>query len=883
MSENLVIVESPAKGKTIQKYLGKGFEVLASYGHVRDLISKGGVEPDNGFAMHYELIDKNQRHVEAIVKAVKKADTLYLATDPDREGEAISWHLYEYLQSKGVLKGKTVHRVVFHEITKRAVQEAVANPRTLSYELINAQQARRALDYLVGFSLSPLLWRKIKPSLSAGRVQSPALRLIVEREEAIEQFVSQEYWSLIAQNEKAQQAFTARLHTLDGKKLEQFDINHAEQAYAVRERLLQAAQGQLRVTRVEKKQRKRYPAPPFTTSTLQQEAVRKLRFATARTMSTAQQLYEGIDLGSEGTVGLITYMRTDSVNLANEAITELRDLIAQRYGQNKLPETPNFYKTKSKNAQEAHEAIRPTSALRTPESVKACLTEEQFKLYELIWKRTVACQMIYATLDTVAADLNATAASFFRATGSTIRDPGFLSVYEEGLDDRETEKESQLPPLQEGEIITLHDIQANQHFTEPPPRYSEASLVKALEEYGIGRPSTYASIISTLLKREYVELDSRRFLPTDIGRIVSHLLTEHFTRYVDYDFTAHLEDELDEISRGEKVWVPVLDSFWKPFKSLVDEKMENLSRDDVLQVRELGNDPETGKPVLVRMGRFGAMVQLGTRDDDEKPSYASLRPGMKMDEVTLADALELLKSQTRELGIDPNSGRMMSVRVGPYGPFIQIGQNEDAEKPLRASLRPGMNLRDLTLEEALELFKLPRQLGHTEAGKAISTNIGRFGPYVKFGNEFASLKKEDDPYTITLERALELIAEKQKKDAEKLLRDFGNDLHVIKGRWGPFLKQGKISAKLPKDCDINALTLEECQALITAATPQKATKGSKKAASDKAVTADKPEKPASKSKAKKTATADKDAPKKASVKKTTSAAKGSKTSKKQTG
>lgn len=771
MSENLVIVESPAKGKTIQKYLGKDYEVLASYGHVRDLVPKeGAVDPANGYAMRYEIIDRNQKHVDAIARALKKAHTLYLATDPDREGEAISWHLYELLKERGALKDKKVHRVVFHEITKRAIQEAIQHPRDLAGDLIDAQQARRALDYLVGFNLSPLLWRKIKQGLSAGRVQSPALRLIVEREEDIESFVTQEYWTLTAQVEKARQPFMARLHTVDNRKLEQFDVTTEAQATDLRDRLLTAANGQLRISKVEKKQRKRHPAPPFTTSTLQQEAVRKLRFSTQRTMRAAQQLYEGIDLGN-GPVGLITYMRTDSVNLANEAIGELRELIVQRYGATKLPDTPNFYKTKSKNAQEAHEAIRPTSATRTPETVKAYLNEEQFRLYELIWKRTVACQMIYATLDTVSADLNAEAGSFFRASGSTIREPGFLSVYEEGLDDRENEKESPLPPLVEGDVVTLHDIKAEQHFTEPPPRYSEASIVKALEEYGIGRPSTYASIISTLLAREYVELDNRRFIPTDIGRIVNRFLTEHFNQYVDYDFTANLEDQLDEISRGEKAWVPVMDAFWQPFHQLVDDKMGSVNRSDILQSRELGNDPTTGKPVSVRMGRFGPFVQIGTKEDEEKPIFASLRPGMKMDSVTL--------------------------------------------------------------EEALELFKLPRHLGETAEGKAISTNVGRFGPYVKYGSEYASLKKDDDPYTITLERALELIAEKQQKDADKLLRDFGNGLQVIKGRWGPFLKQGKINAKLPKDRDIDSLTLEEAQALITAATPVKPSKKTaKKAAND---------------------------------------------------
>lgn len=759
MSENLVIVESPAKGKTIQKYLGKGFEVLASYGHVRDLIPKeGAVDPEQGYAMKYEIIDRNQRHVDAIARAVKKADTLYLATDPDREGEAISWHLYEVLKERGLLEGKQVHRVVFYEITKNAVQEAIAHPRALAYELIDAQQARRALDYLVGFNLSPLLWRKIKRGLSAGRVQSPALRMIVEREEEIESFVPQEYWNLTALLDKHRFEFTARLHTLDGKRLEQFDINTSETAHQVRDRLLQAARGQLTVTKIERKERKRHPSAPFTTSTLQQEAVRKLRFSSQKAMRTAQQLYEGIDLGS-GPVGLITYMRTDSVALAGEAIAELRTFIQQRYGKNKLPESPRQYKTKSKNAQEAHEAIRPTSCLRVPEEIRSYLSEEQFRLYQLIWQRTVACQMIHALIDTISVDLAAEPSSFFRATGSTIRDPGFLAVYEEGLDDQKVEKENPLPPLTEGETIKLNDIEATQHFTEPPPRYSEASLVKMLEEYGIGRPSTYASIISTLQAREYVELDRLRFTPTDIGRIVTKFLTEHFTRYVDYDFTANLEDQLDEISRGEKNWTPVLDEFWQPFSQLVEEKMDNVQRSDVLQARELGLDPKTGKPISVRMGKFGPFVQIGSRDDEDKPIFASLRAGMKMDSVTL--------------------------------------------------------------EEALELFKLPRALGETAEGQTISASIGRFGPYLRYGTNFVSLKKEDDPYTVTLERALALIEEKKASDLAKIIKDFGDGIQILKGRWGPFLASGKIKAKIPKDKTPDTLTLEEAQALIAEATPAK--------------------------------------------------------------
>lgn len=759
MSENLVIVESPAKGKTIQKYLGKGFEVLASYGHVRDLIPKeGAVDPEHGYAMKYEIIDRNQRHVDAIARAVKKADTLYLATDPDREGEAISWHLYELLKERGVLEGKKVHRVVFYEITKQAVQEAITHPRDLAYELIDAQQARRALDYLVGFNLSPLLWRKIKRGLSAGRVQSPALRMIVEREETIEHFQPQEYWNITALLDKQNFEFTARLHTLEGKRLEQFDINTAESAHHVRERLLKAAQGKLIVAKIERKERKRNPSAPFTTSTLQQEAVRKLRFSSQKTMRTAQQLYEGIDLGS-GPVGLITYMRTDSVALASEAIAELRAFIEQRYGKDKLPDSPRQYKTKSKNAQEAHEAIRPTSCLRVPEEIRGHLSEEQFRLYQLIWQRTVACQMIHALIDTISVDLAAEPTSFFRATGSTVRDPGFLAVYEEGLDDQKIEKENPLPPLTEGEAIQLKDIEATQHFTEPPPRYSEATLVKTLEEYGIGRPSTYASIISTLLAREYVEIDRLRFIPTDIGRIVNKFLTEHFTQYVDYDFTANLEDQLDEISRGETTWEPVLDQFWQPFSKLVDEKMDNVQRSDVLQARELGLDPKTGKPVSVRMGKFGPFVQIGSRDDEDKPIFASLRAGMKMDSVSL--------------------------------------------------------------EEALELFKLPRALGETAEGQTISASIGRFGPYLRYGANFVSLKKDDDPYTVTLERALELIEEKKVSDLAKIIHDFGDGIQVLKGRWGPFLASGKIKANIPKDKSPETLTLEEAQALIAEATPAK--------------------------------------------------------------
>ena len=716
MSENLVIVESPAKGKTIEKYLGKGFHVLASYGHVRDLIPKtGAVDPDNNFAMKYAVIDRNEKHVRKIIQALKKADTLYLATDPDREGEAISWHLHELLKERGALEGKTVQRVVFHEITKNAVNHAIANPRGLEYNLIDAQQARRALDYLVGFNLSPLLWKKIKPSLSAGRVQSPALRMIVEREQAIEAFVPQEYWTLTALVDKQQAGFTGRLHTLDGQRLKQFDLNTAALAHAAKQRLLDDAQGILTVSRVEKKQRKRNPTAPFTTSTLQQEAARKLRFATRRTMQVAQQLYEGIDLGA-GAEGLITYMRTDSVSLANEAVEEIRALIAQRYGDSNVPASPRQFKNKSKNAQEAHEAVRPTSAMTVPEEIRSYLTDDQYKLYDLIWKRTIASQMIHATLDTVSADLSASEGNFFRATGSSIRIAGFMAVYREGSDDRQQidmGKEKILPPLAQGDKINLNEIEDKQHFTEPPPRFSEASLVKTLEEYGIGRPSTYASIISTLQAREYVEIEQRRFFPTDIGKIVGRFLTEHFSQYVDYDFTANLEDDLDAVSRGEQQWIPLLDGFWKPFHKLVEDKDESVSREDVMQARDIGLDPKTAKPISVRMGRYGPFVQMGTRDDEEKPKFASLRKGQKMD--------------------------------------------------------------DVSLEDALILFQLPRHLGATEQDEKIITNMGRFGPFVKYGAKYVSLKNDDDPYTITLERALFLIKEKQVYEASRIIQDFAEE------------------------------------------------------------------------------------------------------------
>jgi len=612
MAKNLVIVESPAKAKTLKKYLGKDFEILASYGHVRDLVPKtGAVDTEHGFSMKYQVIEKNAKHVDEICAQLKKSDSLYLATDPDREGEAISWHLYELVKAKKVLGHKPVHRVVFHEITKTAVQNAIKHPRELSMDLVNAQQARRALDYLVGFNLSPLLWKKIRRGLSAGRVQSPALRLIVEREEAIEKFITQEYWTIESDLKAKNQAFSARLIEYQGKKLEQFSIVNETDAKKAEDILRKLAKGKLKVEKITKSQRKRNPAAPFTTSTLQQEASRKLGFSTQRTMRVAQQLYEGMDVG-EGATGLITYMRTDSVTLANEALTEIRALISERYGADTLPSEPRTYKTKAKNAQEAHEAIRPTMAHWIPETVKHALTPDQYKLYNLIWKRTIACQMIHATIDQVAIDFACGEGNRFRANGSTVTSPGFMQVYLEGVDDAAAgggdDSEKLLPPLKVGEMVDLIAVHADQHFTEPPPRFSEASLVKTLEEYGIGRPSTYSSIISTLQHREYALLENKRFKPTDVGRIVNKFLTQYFAQYVDYDFTAKLEDELDDVARGEKQWVPLMEYFWKPFIELVKATEEGVKRADVTQEALEENCPKCSKPLSIRLGKRGRFI-----------------------------------------------------------------------------------------------------------------------------------------------------------------------------------------------------------------------------------------------------------------------------------
>ena len=762
MPNNLVVVESPAKARTIEKYLGPGFQVLASYGHVQDLIPKdGAVDTEGDYALKYQVTPGHEKHLRKIASALANCETLYLASDPDREGEAISWSLYSLLNKRKKLGEKKTYRVVFYEITPEAVRQALEHPRDLSDDLVNAYQARRAIDYLVGFNLSPLLWRKIAPNLSAGRVQSPALRLIVEREGEIEAFQPQEFWTVDAALDKDGHGFPAKLHVLDGERLKKFDLANEEQANAARE-LVQAHAGDLVVASVERKERKRNPAPPFTTSTLQQEASRKLRFSARKTMQIAQQLYEGVDLGS-GPVGLITYMRTDSFTLATTALDNLRQTIKERYGEDQMPPQARRYKTRTRNAQEAHEAIRPTDPAQTPDDTRDKLSLDQQKLYELIWKRAVACQMIPAVIDQVSVDLNCGPGALLRATGSHVRVAGFMQVYREGSDDANGESKNEsgderyLPELSEGDRVGLQEVKANQHFTEPPPRYTEASLVKTMEEYGIGRPSTYADTLSTLVSRNYTEIDKRTFFPTALGKVVCNFLTEHFSKYVDYEFTAQLEDSLDRVARGEIEWVPVVDSFWKPFHEQVETKSKTVSRQTAQMMRELGTDPETGKPVRIRVGR--------------------------------------------------------------YGPFVQVGDREDEEKPRFASLREGQSFETITFEEAMDLLVLPRSLGTGEDGETVEVNIGRFGPYVKYGKKkYVSLPKEEDPMTVTRERADELIAEHKHREANRTIQNFeAEGIQVLNGRYGPYVTDGKRNAKAPKGEDPAELTLEQCQKLLAAA------------------------------------------------------------------
>lgn len=817
MSKSVLVVESPAKAKTINKYLGKDFTVLATYGHVRQLVPKDGSVDTEDFSLKYELVGRNSRHVNAIADALKSADNLYLATDPDREGEAISWHLLEILKNKKLLKDKHIARVVFNEVTKQAIIDAITNSRQVSMDLVDAQQARTALDYLMGFNLSPLLWRKVRPGLSAGRVQSPALRMICQREQEIEDFVRQEYWTIKANAEEKNQPFEAKLYSLQNEKLKQFDINNESKAKTAVTTLKQAANSKLSVISVEKKARKRNPSPPFITSTLQQEASRKLGFGAQRTMRLAQSLYEGVSIRGDN-VGLITYMRTDSVSLANEAVTAIRDFIASHYGEDYVPKTPKVYKTKSKNAQEAHEAIRPTSMQYSPEQIKGKIEHDLWRLYDLIWKRAVASQMMHATLDTVTVDLDCGGEGVFRATGSTILHPGFIALYQEDLDDsNKTDDSKMLPAFNVGQQVSLYDIIPQQHFTEPPPRYTEASLVKALEDHDIGRPSTYASIIQTLFNREYVLAESKRLYPTSIGKIVNLFLTKHFTKYVDYDFTANLEDELDAVARGEKERIPLLKDFWQAFYAMVEEK-KDVPREEVMQARELGIDPETGKPVSVRYGRFGPFVQLGTKDDEEKPSFASLTSDMKFDEVTLADALALFQLP---LNLGEYEGKSVEVNEGRYGPYIKYDEKF-------ISIGKGANPFEVDYEQAVELIvakqKADAPIAHYQ-DLPVQKGVGRFGPYIKWNGIFINVNKKYDFDNLSESDVVELIEEKQRKDKEKIIHHWqAEGITVQKARWGRFhVIKGKTKIELPKEFDAAGLTLEKTNALIEAEKEKKKT------------------------------------------------------------
>jgi DNA topoisomerase I len=868
----IVVVESPAKAKTINKYLGNDYKVFASYGHIRDLPAKdGSVRPDEDFAMDWETDPKSERHIRDIAAALKGAQGLILATDPDREGEAISWHVRRVLEDRKALKGLDVKRVVFNEITKQAILEAMRNPRDLDQELVDAYLARRALDYLVGFTLSPVLWRKLPGSRSAGRVQSVALRLICEREAEIERFRAQEYWTLEADFLTLRQAqMTAQLTRLDGAKLEKFDLPDHGAAEAAQAKVMAA---KFSVGAVERKQARRHPYPPFTTSTLQQEASRKLYLSASRTMQLAQRLYEGIDIGGE-TVGLITYMRTDGVQMAAEAIGAIRSLIGQQYGAPFLPVAPRIYKTKAKNAQEAHEAIRPTDVFRRPQDVAPYLDRDQLKLYELIWRRTVASQMESAVLDQVAVDIvSADQAIALRATGSVVKFEGFLALYREDRDDAEDEETSRLlPDVAEGEAMDRRDVRTDQHFTQPPPRYSEASLVKKLEELGIGRPSTYASIISVLQDRDYVRLENRRFIPEDRGRVVTAFLENFFNRYVQYNFTADLENQLDEISDGRIDWKTVLVEFWRNFSAAVDETKE-LRVSDVLTAldEELGphffpadgsdHDPRlcptcnSGR-LSLKLGKFGAFIGCSNYPECRytRPLSVTVEGGAAPEEAA---------EGPKELGTDPQSGQVVSLRKGPYGHYVQLGNGEDkTAKPKRVSLYKGLNPASVDLDKALRLLALPRPLGdHPETGQSITAGIGKFGPYLRLGDIYKSLPPGDDVLEIGMNRAVELLAGAKAKvrvPAQVLGQHpaDGKPVTLQSGRFGPYISHGRINANLPRGRD--TVTLEEAVALLEAkaaktgkapAKPSAKAKGTAKAGAAAEPKAEKPAKP----KAKKTA------------------------------
>jgi DNA topoisomerase I len=818
----VVVVESPGKVKSINKYLGSGYKVLASFGHIRDLPSKdGSVKPDEDFAMTWHVDERAQKRVKDIVEAVKGADKLILATDPDREGEAISWHVLEVLRQKKALGKTKIERVAFNAVTKTAILDAIAHPREINEELVDAYMARRALDYLVGFTLSPVLWRKLPGARSAGRVQSVALRLVCEREQEIEAFKAQEYWSIDADMVAPSGGFNARLTHLGGEKLDKLSLKTEAEANAA----VSAIKAQtFKIDTVESKPQKRHPAPPFITSTLQQEASRKLGFGAKRTMQIAQQLYEGVDVDGE-TVGLITYMRTDGVTMDGEAINEARKVIGSRYGKNYVPGAPRAYTSKTKNAQEAHEAVRPTSFERTPEIAARSLDDDQAKLYELIWKRAVASQMESAELERTTVDVaSANRQITFRATGTVTLFDGFLTLYQEGKDDENDENGSQLPRLVAGETTDVEKINSAQHFTEPPPRYSEASLVRKLEELGIGRPSTYASILSVLRDRAYVKMDRGRFVPDDKGRLVTAFLTTFFHRYVEYGFTADLEEKLDEVAEGTLKWKQLLRDFWRDFSAAVGETKDLKISHVIDELNEIlgphifppnadGSNPRvcpncgTGE-LSLKLGRFGSFVgcsnypecrftrQLGQSNDDAAAS------------------------QPRELGVDPETGEKISLRSGRFGPYVQLGEGGT---PKRAGIPKGTDAASVDLALARKLLSLPRDVGlHPETGKMITANFGRFGPYVAHDGKYASLDSPEEVFTVGLNRAVTVIAEKKanpRRRGSHALKELGNDangtaIKLMKGRYGPYVTDGTNNATVPDSDDPLAITLEQASTLL---------------------------------------------------------------------
>ena len=838
---NIVIVESPAKAKTVNKYLGPGYRVLASYGHVRDLPSKNGsVLPDKDFEMHWDVEPKAAKRLDEIAKAVKGANKLILATDPDREGEAISWHVLQVLDRKKALRGVPVERVVFNAVTKEAVLDAMRHPRTIDGPLVNAYLARRALDYLVGFTLSPVLWRKLPGARSAGRVQSVALRLVCDRELEIEQFKPQEYWTIIAELATGKnETFQARLFSADGKKLDKFDIADV----ATAERLKVALEGgRFVVSNIESKSQRRNPAAPFTTSTLQQEASRKLGFSPRHTMQLAQRLYEGVDLGGESE-GLITYMRTDGVQIVPEAIAAARRLVTRLYGDRYVPSSPREYETKAKNAQEAHEAIRPTDFGKDPESVSRYLEDDAARLYKLIWQRTLASQASSAEIERTTVDITVTGRDGqqygVRATGSVIRFDGFLRIYEEGIDDAVGD-DGALPALTKGEALDPRKIEAKQHFTEPPPRYTEATLIKKMEELGIGRPSTYATTLNVLRDREYVRLDKKRLYPEDKGRLVTAFLESFFRRYVEYDFTADLEEKLDLISAGKLEWKDVLRDFWREFIAAVNdigdlriaqvlEALNELLGPHIFPEPQDGGDPRacpscTNGRLSLKVGKFGAFIGCS--------NYPECRYTRQLADTNGEKAS--LSGEAKVLGADPETGLEITLRIGRFGPYVQLGESDGGEKPKRASIPKGTDPEHIDLERALALLALPREVGlHPETGKPIVAGFGRYGPYVHHDGKYASLSAPEEVFEIGINRAVSLLAEKaanRRPRASSVIKELGDHpelggkVQVLSGRYGPYVKHGKVNATLPKDRDPKQVKLQEAVELIAAKSAKGPTK-----------------------------------------------------------